>query len=135
MGGILTLGYCLRPIGHCFPIDCYLSWITSDFYLGWKPKLTIHIQNTFCMTRGLLTWTHDSKLPRGNHCPGLSVTLHSHDDLLSQGNTRGHFTFICMGVTGLENWPIHRLKLAQKQTHSQTTCNRNWLSYCRFYSI
>ena len=28
----------------------------------------------------------DSKLPRGNHCPGLSVTLRSHDDLLSRGN-------------------------------------------------
>ena len=27
-----------------------------------------------------------SKLPLGNHCPGLSVTSCSHDDLLSQGN-------------------------------------------------
>ena len=68
------------------PNDCYLSWITSDVYLGWKSKLTIHIQNTFCITKGLFTLTQDSKLPRGNHCPGLSVTLRSHDDLLSRGN-------------------------------------------------
>ena len=25
------------------PNDCYLSWIFSDFYLGLKPKFTIHI--------------------------------------------------------------------------------------------
>ena len=27
-----------------------------------------------------------SKQPEGNHCPGLSVTSGSHDDLLSRGN-------------------------------------------------
>ena len=26
------------------PNDYYLSWISSDFYLGWKPKLTIHMR-------------------------------------------------------------------------------------------
>ena len=30
--------------------------------------------------------TQDSKLPGDNHCPGLSVTSGSHDDLLSRGN-------------------------------------------------
>ena len=38
------------------------------------------------MTKGLFTSTQDSKLPRGNHCPGLSVASRSHDDLLSRGN-------------------------------------------------
>ena len=38
------------------------------------------------MTKGLFTWTQNSKLPQGNHCPGLSVTSRSHDDLLSRGN-------------------------------------------------
>ena len=28
----------------------------------------------------------DSELPRGNDCPGASVTSRSHDDLLSRGN-------------------------------------------------
>ena len=85
------------------PNDCYLSGITSDFYLRWKPKLTIHIQNTFCMTKGLFTWTQDSKLPRDNHCPVLSVTLRSHHDLLSQGNNviapgQGHRQLIIMTI-------------------------------------
>ena len=35
---------------------------------------------------GLFTWTQDSELPRGNDCPGASVTSRSHDDLLSWGN-------------------------------------------------
>ena len=36
--------------------------------------------------KGLFTWTRDSELPRGNDCPGASVTSRSHDGLLSQGN-------------------------------------------------
>ena len=36
-------------------------------------------------TKGLFTWTRDSELPRGNGCPGASVTSRSHDDLLSWG--------------------------------------------------
>ena len=35
-------------------------------------------------------------------------------------------SFVWGGVaTGLENWPICRLKLAKKKAHSQTICNRN----------
>ena len=39
------------------------------------------------MTKGLFTWTQDSKLI--NHCPGLSVASRTHDDLLfrSPGGT------------------------------------------------
>ena len=36
------------------------------------------------MTQGLFIWTRDSELPRGNECPGASVTSRSHDDLLSR---------------------------------------------------
>ena len=36
------------------PNDCYLSWMSSDFYLGWKPKLTVHIQK--------LWFLYDSKI-------------------------------------------------------------------------
>ena len=36
--------------------------------------------------KGLFTWTRDSELPRGNDCLGASITLRSHDNLLSQGN-------------------------------------------------
>ena len=36
----------------------------------------------------LFTWTQDSELPRGNDCPGASITSRSHDDLLSQGKFR-----------------------------------------------
>ena len=50
------------------------------------------------------------------------------------GGTWTSFVRGCV-ATGLENWPIRRLKLAQKQTHAQTICNRNWLNYSRFYSI
>ena len=38
------------------------------------------------VTKGLFTWTRDSELPRGNGCPGASVTSRSNDDLLSWGN-------------------------------------------------
>ena len=34
---------------------------------------------------GLFTWTQDSELPRGNHCPKARVTSRSHDNLLSRG--------------------------------------------------
>ena len=34
----------------------------------------------------LFTWTRDSELPRGNDCPGASLTSRSHDNLLSRGN-------------------------------------------------
>ena len=35
--------------------------------------------------KGLFTWTRDSELPRGNDCPGASVTSRSHDDLFPRG--------------------------------------------------
>ena len=40
----------------------------------------------FPQTEGLFTWTRDSELPRGNGCPGASVTSRSHDDLLPRVN-------------------------------------------------
>ena len=64
------------------------------------------------MTKGLFTWTQDSKLPRGNHCPGLSVTSRSHDDLLSWRNN-----FIAQGQ-------------AHRHLNSfsfYTTCYREWI--------
>ena len=65
----------------------------------------------------------------------LSFTSYFSSDKLRGG---GHFNFICTGGCGHrigKFGPIRRLKLAQKQTHSQTICNRNWLNYSRFYSI
>ena len=38
--------------------------------------------------KGLFTWTRDSELPRGNECPGASVTLRSHDIFLSLGKLK-----------------------------------------------
>ena len=85
----------------------------QTLYLGWKPKLAIHMQNTFCMTKGLFTLTHDSKLPRGNHCHGLSVTLRSHDDLLSLGNNvialgQAHRQLITMNLSEFVSF-LHKL--------------------------
>ena len=43
-----TDGFCICKSLICMhqisPNDCYLSWISSYFYLVWKPKLTIHMQ-------------------------------------------------------------------------------------------
>ena len=36
--------------------------------------------------RNLFTWTRDSELPRGNDCPGASVSSRSHEHLLSRVN-------------------------------------------------
>ena len=65
------------------------------------------------MTKGLFTLTQDSKLPRGNHCPGLSVTLRSHDDLLSRGNNviapaQAHHQLITMNLSEFVSF-LHKL--------------------------
>ena len=41
---------------------------------------------TLNIVLGPVHMNRDSELPRGNDCPGASVTPRSHNDLLSRGN-------------------------------------------------
>ena len=58
------------------------------------------------------------------HSVATSNTMIGHPGGGGGGGTSTSFVRECV-ATGLENSPIRRLKLAQKQTHSQTIYNRN----------
>ena len=69
-------------------------------------------------TKGLFTWTRDSKLPRGNDCPGASVTSRSHDGLLCPGSTslpQGKF---------IEIWS---LRIYLNSFNFYTNCYKEWI--------
>ena len=53
---------------------------------GSQNLLFIFRSFTFCMTKGLFTWTQDSKLPQGNHCQGQVLP-------------REHMMICCKGAT------------------------------------
>ena len=75
-------------------------------------------------TKGLFTWTRDSELPRGNHCPGASVTSRSHD-LLSPGNVAPGQPH-CPGASSRssDHFKISWISLLLKIF--QTNCYREW---------
>ena len=52
------------------PNDCYLSWITSDLYLGWKPKFTINSYSEALLFEWLRACSHE---PRTVNYPGAII--------------------------------------------------------------
>ena len=75
---------------HRGKVDPGVSELPRGNELSWdhvnRPLVLFEQSKAAYLTKGLFTWTRDSELPRGNHCPGASVTSRSRDDLLSRGN-------------------------------------------------
>ena len=104
-----------RGFGQKFtPIRRFSAWKTHPF---WP-----HIPNmTF---PGKLKGVLHSQEDGTNIFPSQLHNMSNHVSGGGGGGTSTSFVRECV-ATGLENRPIRRLKLAQKQTHSQTICNRN----------
>ena len=62
------------------------SWNVSEKYTWDNAGDLKQLSMGQTLTKGLFTWTRDNELPRGNDCPGASIILRSHDDLLSRVN-------------------------------------------------
>ena len=90
------------------------------------------------MTKDLFISTQDSKLSRGNDCPGLSVTLRSHDDLLSRGNNviapgQAHGQLITMNLSEFVSF-LHKLLQTMNFKHVYLLLVLNGIIYWEIYS-